>query len=78
MENNQKPKNFEMAMQELEQIVQHLQNGNLPLEESLNAFKRGIELSQYCQESLKSAEKTINELKESGLNVNSGGESSNG
>ncbi|MGY4105646.1 exodeoxyribonuclease VII small subunit [Ignavigranum ruoffiae] len=57
-EDKNKP-SFETAMTELETIVQKLEKGDLPLEESLEAFKKGIELSQYCQQSLNKAEATV-------------------
>ena len=57
-EDKNKP-SFETAMTELETIVQKLEKGDLPLEESLEAFKKGIELSQYCQQSLNKAEAPV-------------------
>lgn len=56
---SKQPKNFEEALQELEQIVSQLEKGDLPLEEALAAFQRGVELSQYCQKSLTDAESTV-------------------
>ncbi|MBD3949530.1 exodeoxyribonuclease VII small subunit [Tuanshanicoccus lijuaniae] len=53
------PESFETALTQLEQIVQQLERGELPLEEALNAFKEGIELSQYCQTALTKAEQTV-------------------
>lgn len=53
------PKNFEEAIQELEQIVAQLEKGELPLDEALKAFKTGVSLSQYCQKTLQEAEQTV-------------------
>lgn len=53
------PENFEAALMQLEQIVQQLERGELPLEEALASFKVGIELSQYCQKTLTEAEQTV-------------------
>ncbi|MBR7928374.1 exodeoxyribonuclease VII small subunit [Aerococcaceae bacterium zg-ZUI334] len=53
------PESFEIALSQLEQIVQQLERGELPLEEALSAFKEGIELSQYCQTTLTNAEQTV-------------------
>ncbi|MGY3813923.1 exodeoxyribonuclease VII small subunit [Globicatella sulfidifaciens] len=53
------PENFEAALTQLEQIVQQLERGELPLEEALASFKEGIELSQYCQKTLTEAEQTV-------------------
>lgn len=45
-------KTFEVALQELEDIVKQLE-GNLPLDEAIKAFERGIELSKVCIGNLK-------------------------
>jgi exodeoxyribonuclease VII small subunit len=58
---------FEAAMQELEALVAELERGELPLEESLKAFERGIALTRACQRSLKDAEQKVEVLlRESG------------
>lgn len=62
MEAKKEPKNFEVAMSELEQIVKQLEQGELPLEEALAAFKRGIELSQFAQKTLTNAEATVAQM----------------
>jgi exodeoxyribonuclease VII small subunit len=43
------PESFEAALAELEKIVETMEAGTLPLEQSLAAHKRGIELARYCQ-----------------------------
>ena len=43
---------FEEAMSALEQIVRQLESGNVPLDEALDKFKEGMELSQFCNETL--------------------------
>lgn len=53
------PESFEVAIEELEQIVQQLEKGELPLSDALTAFKNGVELSQYCQKTLTEAEQTV-------------------
>lgn len=45
-------KKFEDALQELEEIVKQLE-GNLPLDEAVKAFEKGIELSKICMQDLK-------------------------
>jgi exodeoxyribonuclease VII small subunit len=50
------PASFEAALAELEGIVAAMEGGQLPLKESLIAYKRGAELLQYCQSTLKDAE----------------------
>jgi exodeoxyribonuclease VII small subunit len=53
------PASFEAALQELEGIVQTLESGGAPLEESLKAYERGMVLRSYCQETLGQAEQKI-------------------
>jgi exodeoxyribonuclease VII small subunit len=55
-------KNFEAAMSELEKIVNTLEKGELPLEETLKQFEQGMTLSQYCHKSLQDAQKKIDQL----------------
>ena len=54
-----KPPDFEAAMRDLEEIVERLEHGDLPLEESLKAFERGIMLTRNCQTALKDAEQKV-------------------
>jgi exodeoxyribonuclease VII small subunit len=60
------PLNFESAMTELEGIVATMESGELPLKESLAAYKRGAELLQYCQGVLKDARQQV-ELLDKGV-----------
>ena len=50
---------FEQALGELEAVVERLEQGELPLEEALKQFQRGIELARNCQSSLKQAEQKV-------------------
>jgi exodeoxyribonuclease VII small subunit len=50
---------FETAMHELEELVERLEQGDLPLEESLSAFERGVMLIRSCQTALKEAEQKV-------------------
>jgi exodeoxyribonuclease VII small subunit len=50
---------FEKALAELEAVVERLEHGELPLEEALKQFERGIELARSCQASLKAAEQRV-------------------
>jgi len=54
-----KPKTFESSLEELERIVRHLEQGELPLEKSLELFEQGVKLSRECQERLNQAERRI-------------------
>ena len=56
------PKTFETALAELESIVATMEGGQLPLAESLEAYKRGAELLQYCQAALKDAQQQVQVL----------------
>jgi exodeoxyribonuclease VII small subunit len=53
------PASFEAALAELEAIVATMEGGQLPLNESLAAYKRGAELLQYCQSALMDAEQQV-------------------
>lgn len=55
-------KSFEKALTELEEIVGKLEEGDLPLEESLALFEKGIKLSRECRDRLTKAERRIEEL----------------
>jgi exodeoxyribonuclease VII small subunit len=50
---------FETALEELERVVKQLESGDLPLEESLRLFERGIQLSETCRKQLEDAETRI-------------------
>ena len=58
---------FEAALAELEGIVHNMEGGNLPLEESLAAYRRGNELLQHCQQQLSDAERQIQVLENGAL-----------
>ena len=61
-ENN---KDFETSLKKLEQIVSDLENGDLPLEESIKTFEEGVKLTKHCQNLLSKAELKIQKLVES-------------
>lgn len=50
---------FETAMRDLEELVERLEQGDLPLEESLAAFEKGVLLTRNCQTALKEAEQKV-------------------
>ena len=52
-------KTFETAMKQLEQIVQDLETGDMPLEKAIKKFEEGIQISKYCSEKLDESEKRI-------------------
>ncbi|MBU4504414.1 MAG: exodeoxyribonuclease VII small subunit [Proteobacteria bacterium] len=53
---------FEKSLKQLEQIVQELESGNLPLEKAMQKFEEGVKLSKYCSEKLDETEKKISVL----------------
>jgi exodeoxyribonuclease VII small subunit len=55
-------KTFEESLDELESIVKKLEDGDMPLEESLELFEKGINLSRDCRERLTRAERRIEVL----------------
>ena len=58
---------LEKALSELEEIVEQLEAGDLPLEKSLKQFERGVRLSRECQSALKDAEQRVQILMDSEL-----------
>ena len=59
-------KDFEAAIAELETIVRKLEEGDLPLETSLQLYERGVQLSRVCHSRLEEAERRIEILNERG------------
>ena len=53
---------FEAALEELEELVSSMEDGELSLEESLQAFENGIKLTRECQAALKNAEQKVQVL----------------
>lgn len=58
------PQSFESALAELERIVDGMEAGQLPLEQSLAAYKRGADLLKYCQVQLAAAQQQVKILEE--------------
>jgi len=50
---------FEQALAELEGLVERLEHGDLPLDEALKAFERGVALTRQCQTSLQAAQQKV-------------------
>lgn len=55
----EQPVSFETSLQQLEQIVTRLESGNLPLEDALNEFERGVQLARTGQQTLQQAEQRV-------------------
>lgn len=58
------PQSFEKALAELERIVDGMEAGELPLEQSLAAYKRGAELLKFCQSALAEAQQQVKILED--------------
>ena len=54
-----KPKDFETALQRLEEIVRKLDSGDLPLASLLEVYEEGVTLSRFCQTKLEEAERKV-------------------
>jgi exodeoxyribonuclease VII small subunit len=63
-ENEQPSLDFEAALEELEALVARMEEGDLPLEEALRQFERGIRLTRDCQRALREAEQKVDLLME--------------
>ena len=59
MANAKKSIDFEEALDQLEELVEDMENGDLTLEESLKAFEQGIKLTRECQSALSQAEQKV-------------------
>ncbi|HEX8987123.1 MAG TPA: exodeoxyribonuclease VII small subunit [Rhodocyclaceae bacterium] len=68
------PASFEAALQELERIVQAMESGDMPLEESLASYERGMALLKTCQDRLAAAEQKIRMLEDGELRELGAGE----
>ena len=60
--NKKSDKNFEQALNRLEEISELLEDENTPLEDSIKLFEEGIELKEFCEEKLKSAKIKIDKI----------------
>ena len=60
--NKKNDKNFESALQRLEEISDLLENEDTPLEDSIKLFEEGIDLKEYCEDKLKSAKIKIDKI----------------
>ena len=59
MSRNSKVPDFEQALAELETLVGRLEGGDLPLDEALKLFERGVALTRQCQASLQGAQQKV-------------------
>lgn len=59
-----KSPNFEKSLSSLEKLVEELEQGDLPLEQALKNYEKGISLARECQNALKNAEQRVHTLME--------------
>ena len=69
--NKKNEKNFENALERLEEIAQLLESEDTPLEDSIKLFEEGIELKEFCEEKLKSAKLKIDKIIKSNKELSS-------
>ena len=62
MADQDKLKDFENSLQQLEKIVANMESGELALEQSLEQFEKGIKLAKNCQDTLANAELRVEQL----------------
>jgi exodeoxyribonuclease VII small subunit len=61
------PASYEVAVEELEQLLSQLESGQLPLDQLLTHYQRGASLLAYCRDKLAAIENQISVLDEAGL-----------
>jgi len=64
MAKSKKAPDFEQALEQLEELVEQMESGELTLEESLKSFEDGIKLTRDCQSALTQAEQKVQLLQE--------------
>jgi len=57
---------FETALSELEEIVQHLESGETSLEGSIDAYERGVALKKHCESKLREAQLRVEKIENDG------------
>lgn len=62
MTSRKKTPDLEKSLAQLEEVVELLEEGEIPLEEALKQFEKGVKLSRDCQTALKAAEQRIKVL----------------
>lgn len=62
MTNRKEIPSFEASLAELEDLVKQMESGDLPLEEALQTFEKGIALTRSCQMALDNAEQKVQQL----------------
>ena len=63
MKNNNKELSFEESIKKLEDIVEHLESGDIDLEKSVELYEQGMNLKKICEEKLKKVENQNKKIK---------------
>lgn len=66
MKNAESSQTFETSLKELERVVAELEKGELPLEDQLKSFEKGVSLSRECMKRLEEVEKRVELLVQNG------------
>lgn len=62
MSEHEQEKTFEEAMGEMEKIVERLEQGDVPLEEAIDLFQKGMTLSKTCHQKLRKVEEKMDQI----------------
>ncbi|BCB04683.1 exodeoxyribonuclease VII small subunit [Bacillus sp. KH172YL63] len=62
MAKSKEERSFETAMEQLEEIVEKLEEGEVPLEKALEYYQKGMDLSKYCHDTLQKAENHLTKM----------------
>lgn len=62
MEQNVETMSFEEALKGLDELIEDLNKGDLPLEETMDAYERGMTLALHCQKQLSKAEGSLKKI----------------
>jgi len=62
VKSKQKTPDFEQSLTELEALVARLEQGDVPLEDALKTFERGVALTRQCQTALRTAQQKVEVL----------------
>ncbi len=60
--NQEKEMSFEENLNQLENIVKELENGNIPLDDAIKKFNEAMKLAKVCDDKLKKAEESVNQI----------------
>ena len=61
------PASYELALAELDQLVQRIESGQMPLDQLLDSYRRGSELLAWCRQRLQAVEEQVKLLEDGAL-----------